>query len=199
MKLIFDRTEQDKIYVETLRDKILANGFNSLTNEEKTNWLSCTLKGAYNYTDRNRVENAVKQINEKLIEYNYMSEVLEIVENRDITAIDDKQSANRYLDNIQKLINNFYILTSTPTLPESLDNIDINVANNIEKILNDLYIIIKGLENNFIHSGVANCGQVRFWQQRFRITEHEYIYIGFETIDGNTFVDVEDNRFMVKE
>lgn len=168
MELIFDRTEQDKIYVETLRDKILANGFNSLTIEEKASWLSCTLKGAYNYTDRNRVENAVKQINEKLVEYNYMQEILEIVENRDITTIDDKQSANRYLNNIQKLINNFYTLSSTPALPESLDNIDINVANNIEKILNDLYIILRGIENNFVHSGVANCGQARFWQQKFR-------------------------------
>lgn len=167
MELVFDRTEQDKVYVENLRNKILSDGFNSLTDEQKQQWFSCTLKGAYNYTDRNRVENAVKQINEKLIEYNYMSDELEIVENRSISTIDDNVSVQRYLNNIQQLIDKFFTFSTTPTLPESLDNLDINMANNIEKILYDIYFILNGLENNLIYSGVANSGQTRFWQQKF--------------------------------
>jgi len=59
--LIFDRTNADVEEVRTLRNKILASGYDSLTTEEKTKY-QAGMKGAYNYTDMNRVGNAISYV-----------------------------------------------------------------------------------------------------------------------------------------
>ena len=52
--LITDRTTQDVERVKALQ----AKAWQDMTEEEKVEWLS-PLKGSYNYTDLNRVEEAV--------------------------------------------------------------------------------------------------------------------------------------------
>lgn len=168
MDLVFDRSSSDVTYANQLRTKVLNNGFDSLTEQERADWQTHALKGFYNYTDKNRVENAVKQINEVLIQYGYMNDVLTIIEDRNIDSIDDKASITRYLNNIQVLINNFYVLQTTPSLPSNLDDLDITKANNIEKILYDINTILVGTLDYMVHSGVSASGQSRMWQNRFR-------------------------------
>ena len=63
MNLITDRTAADVERYLTLRNK----GFANLTATEKSEWLS-NMKGAYNYTDLNRVEDAVQYVAGKLRE-----------------------------------------------------------------------------------------------------------------------------------
>lgn len=168
MDLVFDRSASDVQYATQLRNKVLMQGFNALTDEEKADWQTHALKGFYNYTDKNRVESAVEQINKILIKYGYMNNTLTIVKDRNMKYIDDKASITRYLNNIQSLIDNFYVLPVTPELIENFDTLDITKANNIEKILYDINNILVGTLDYAVRSGVANCGQNRIWQNRFR-------------------------------
>lgn len=175
MKLIFDRTQEDLQKVLDIRAKLTESGWNSLTDDEKVDWVSCALKGSYNYTDRNRVETAVNIINKKLMEYGYIDYELEVITDRDMQTIDEFVSIKRYLDNIQILMEKFFVLATTPELPSSLDGIDIEKANNIEKILFDLNNIISYIENDYVRMGVGNMGAVRFWQQGFRYKNSEVV------------------------
>lgn len=83
-------------------------------------------KGAYNYTDLNRVENAVKELSEKL--------GLTLTTKTDWAMWDIPRSSDmeRYLANVKAIRE--YIGSSTE-LPDSMDNLTYTDANNIEKIL----------------------------------------------------------------
>ena len=70
MNLITDRTAADVERYLTLRNK----GFANLTQAERTEWLA-PMKGAYNYTDLNRVEEAVIYVADKLRERGYAVEI----------------------------------------------------------------------------------------------------------------------------
>lgn len=59
--LIYDRTQADVDRVYELKGKILAGGLSALTDAEKTEYMA-GMKGAYNYTDLNRVGQAVSYI-----------------------------------------------------------------------------------------------------------------------------------------
>ena len=78
----------------------------------------------------------------------------------------------RILVNLTNMRNAFYVKPTTPSVP----NIDLNTPliyndiNSIERILNDINELTQYMENNFVYSGVANSGQTRVWQQRFRRT-----------------------------
>ena len=73
--LIYDRTEGDAERWLYLSRKLDTEGWAELTAAEKREWLT-QLKGAYNYTDMNRVGSAVEYLGERftslithLIEY----------------------------------------------------------------------------------------------------------------------------------
>lgn len=63
--LIFDRTQEDVDRVYELRNKILSGGMSALSEEEKGEWLA-GMKGSYNYTDMNRVSEAVQYIYDRM-------------------------------------------------------------------------------------------------------------------------------------
>lgn len=63
--LIFDRTQEDVDRVYELRNKILSGGMSTLSEEEKGEWLA-GMKGSYNYTDMNRVSEAVQYIYDRM-------------------------------------------------------------------------------------------------------------------------------------
>ena len=65
--LITDRTTQDVECTKALQ----AKAWQDMTEEEKVEWLS-PLKGSYNYTDLNRVEEAVAYVAGRLNEYGYL-------------------------------------------------------------------------------------------------------------------------------
>ena len=41
-------------------------------------------------------------------------------------------------------------------------------ANDIEKVLDEIYYLMWGMKDWYVYSGVANSGQNRLWQHRFR-------------------------------
>lgn len=162
--LVFDRASTDVTYLNTLRTKVRNR---TASTEEFDEWLKASLKGAYNYTDLNRVGEAVNYIANLLNTYGYAN----TVKAKTDWNMEDKpnpQQMNEYLANINKLKEVFTVKKDTPNTPSSMIYLNWEKANDIEKILYDINLIIGYLEGYFIHSGVANLGQDRVWQQRFR-------------------------------
>lgn len=85
-----------------------------------------TTKGAYNYSDLNRVERAVAEISE--------IDGLGLVTKTDwaMWDIPTESEMNRYLGNIKTIRDS---IGSTIALPDSMNNLTYETANNIEKIL----------------------------------------------------------------
>ena len=63
--LVYDRTQADVERVFTLKNKILTGGLTALSVEEKAEYMA-GMKGAYNYTDMNRVGQAVEYIADRM-------------------------------------------------------------------------------------------------------------------------------------
>lgn len=184
MNLITDRTASDVSRAKALR----AKGWSSMTEEEQAKYLS-GLKGAYNYTDLNRVEYATQFINE------YLNGLQDVLDNyraeRDVASssvwvvpylpldlthkvdwsMDDlptEEDLARYLSNVEKVSGQFPI---TRNLPASMDGLSYEAANEIEKALEEEYktglayeIDIKQLIDNtaavYVYSGEVYGGEL---------------------------------------
>lgn len=186
--LITNRTKADVSRAEYL-SKI---PFSQMTEAEKSEWLS-GLFGAYNATDLNRVESTVttlatilSALPEGLKEYaeeygvawNALFDVPYIPEDYSEmqtktdwskTMLPQIAEMTRYLDNVEKLKEAFD--TATVDLPESMDDLGYEEANNIERVLLDVeasitdfvYKIQTYIENTaatFLYSGEIYCGEV---------------------------------------
>lgn len=145
-KLIYDRTNED---VEYARNNPSSAAF---------------LKGTYNYTDLNRIEEWCQYIAEQLPSKGYS---VSITTKTNWTADDfpTKAQLERIRSNVDALKNVYYANTDVPI---NMDRMDYKKANEIEKILDELYNNLLGGVNWYVYGGVARGGQPRIWQHRFR-------------------------------
>lgn len=91
-------------------------------------------KGAYNYSDLNRVEMVVAEFAEKL------GVELDTKTDWKLWDIPNTVDMERFLGNIRWLRSRYTFSPTTPDAPESMDSLNYTVANNIERILCDLQI-----------------------------------------------------------
>ena len=181
LKLITDRTEIDRVRLEALN----AKGWDAMTADEKFYWrcgeaeilelLDGTLetsdgllvgagnavtRGAYNYQDLNRVEEAVQivsstafhlvdEIASYLVEKGVATDAMfelpykksdshvppaKLWESKEIPSADDLSA---YLAKVQIIRD--ILPTSAPLVPADMDGLRVEEANNIEKILEAVY------------------------------------------------------------
>lgn len=158
------------------------------------------LKGAYNNSDLNRVEAKVQELKEILKSYNYFDEELVIKLDWAKTDFLRTGDSERYLGNVRKIRDAYFTKTTTPDLPITLNKMDYQDANAIEQILVDIEDIIINMEQMFVYCGVANMGQPRLWQQRFR---RKYVvvsgYTQFIEANGEIFETSDGEEYHVKE
>ena len=145
MELITDRTQADVNRVKELAAKGKAGTW---TAAEQAEWLA-GLKGAYNYTDWNRVESAVAEI------ASLLGVSLETVTTWSATSVPTEADAARYLANVRKLKTVCQGLSGTPNAPESMQRFTYKEANDIEKILTDIEIVIY----SWVRCGEVYCGE----------------------------------------
>ena len=131
LNLITDRTLQDVQRWKELK----AKGIERMTEAEKAEWAAC--KGAYNYTDLNRVEAAVRMISEKLKELHIDTDVT-TKSDWELTDLPTQSDLSRYLANVVTLRNASSGLQEAPQPPASMAYLDYVGANRIEETL--LYI-----------------------------------------------------------
>lgn len=163
LNLIIDRTQNDINQAKNLISKVKMLGIDSLSESQKEEYFS-GLKGCYNISDLNRVEDAMKYISDLLNKFSYINEIT--YKKFNLSDIIKQDEIDEYLENLNILkvaFNNVVNAPSTPTNYKHFNN-----ANDIEKILLKLETILRCFTNNFIYSGVANSGQARTWQKRFR-------------------------------
>ncbi len=129
-----------------------------------------TEKAYYNYTDLNRIESWCKYLSEILTSYSYQINI-ETKTNWVATDFPTLAEMERIRKNIVTLKDAFYSFTE---VPNTTNNMTYQKANDLERILREIDYLLMSMENNFVYCGVANSGQNRIWQQRFR---RKYSYI----------------------
>lgn len=168
--LIFDRTHADVEKLNQIKTRILTNGLGELTDEEKAEYLS-GMKGAYNYTDLNRVGQAVKYLADRLLslpdELDMYREAMGVSDDKlyripynvsavavspkidwKVSDIPLQSQMETYLKNIRTLKGIFELPDSSPDLPQTLEALDINGANSIEKVLYEVNTKLGEIEKN---------------------------------------------------
>lgn len=105
-------------------------------------------KGAYNYSDLNRVERAVAEISDDL--------GLGLITKTDWTMWDVPRVSDmeRYLNNVKAIRSR---TNSVVALPDTMNELTYSGANNIEKVLSDFY----ESTNNSARCGEIICGEVQ--------------------------------------
>ena len=117
-----------------------------------------TSKGYHNVSDLNRIEVACRELADLLTSYGY---TVQISTKTDwaITDIRYEGEIERIRQNIGRIKDAYYSFKTTPELPETLNRIDIQKANDIEKILYDIDLLIKNMEASFLFCGTFNAGE----------------------------------------
>lgn len=147
LHLVTDRTQFDVDRVNELVKK----GWENMTSEERSEWEN-GLKGAYNSSDLNRVQSAVRYLGDRLAVAGYP---LDLSEAKTWTAQDvptQTELAN-YLADVRAIRGAFTLLKTTPPTPETMVGLNYIRANNIEQILWDVDILLSNMIASFVYSG----------------------------------------------
>lgn len=162
--LVYDRTAEDVAEVRRLLAKLDPETGDGLTAAEQAKW-DAGLKGAYNYTDLNRVELAVKTLAAALTAAGYPVEIAPVLkgsksEDREWQEGDIVRRAQwtTYLGNVQKLRDAYYTLAETGQLPAPEDKLGYVGANNIEKVLADIDLLLDGMKSIYRRAGTFTAG-----------------------------------------
>ena len=150
-ELIFDRSPADTAALEALFEKAKAG---TLTEEEKTVLASPAHKGAYNYTDLNRVNSAMAYLVQELegrgyIVHGYRADSTVWSQN----SLPNRQQMRQYLDNVAAIRAALAVLPSTPAVPGDMEALTAAEANAIEKVLADVESIINAMQRVSLRSG----------------------------------------------
>ena len=165
VEMITDRSASDVLLAKNLIKK----GFQNMTEDEKNRFLS-GLKGAYNYSDVNRVETAIKyfvdtmlQIYEQdiklakelgvswssIYDVPYNPKDYESIVTKNDWKINDMFSKTYRIDFLNKIIHVLSALINIPDdFPTNFDRFDYKKANIIEKSLEDFNVSLTDLKSN---------------------------------------------------
>lgn len=153
MNLITDRTFADVNYAQTLHEK----GLSGMTAEELAEWMN-GLKGWYDYRDLNRVGEAMNYIYDRL---KTVIGDLKISPRTDwsLSDIPTYNVVMEYLNNLRILRNSITVTNDTPEVPSGIA-LTYEEANDIEKILEILDVLIDIIEQAYLYSGEIYAGEV---------------------------------------
>ena len=154
LDLITDRTEADLERAQYLRSV----GFENMTETEKVDFFQM-LKGAYGYTDLNRVGNAVLYVSNKLKAAGNavcVNPKTDWEKGENITS-DQMES---YLADVRAIRSALSVYRNTPNAPETMYGLTTQKANNIEQILLDVDSLIDKMNKSYYYSGEIYSGDV---------------------------------------
>ncbi len=154
LNLITDRTQADVDRVRQLAQK----GFGNMTADEKAEWLN-GLKGAYNASDLNRVGAAVAYVAGRLTGYGYAVSVSPR-QDWQVTDIPTQESMTAYLADVAALRAALTVAAGTPEVPEDMERLTWQEANNIEQILVDVDELLTRMAAAWFYSGDLYAGEV---------------------------------------
>ena len=144
--LITDRTGQDVDRVKFLAEK----AWQDMTAEERAEWIS-PMKGSYNYTDFNRVEEAVAYVAGRLMEYSYFS-FQPFARSWSADEIPNENDLTRYFDNVAEVRRAISVWANTPDAPSNINDFGVTEANALEQILVDIDQILTLISQAWFYS-----------------------------------------------
>lgn len=118
-----------------------------------------TQKGFYNTTDLNRVCSAVEYLEGRLDAHGIAVDVAPKTDWR-IRDIPTLKQMQRYIHDIEAMRKALPVKDGTPETPESMQNLDWQKANDIEKILVNLDETINRIRLSYWYSGEIYSGEV---------------------------------------
>ena len=147
LHLITDRTQFDVDRVKLLAKK----GFANLTSKERFEW-ETGLKGAYNYTDLNRVQSAIRFLQERFSDVGYY---VSLSDQKTWTLQDAPTLADmtEYLADVRAIRGMLTLLKTTPSVPDTMVGFTYSEANDIEQILLDVDMLLSNTIASFAYSG----------------------------------------------
>ena len=153
MVLITDRTQADVEYAKSLHKK----GLSGMTADEIAEW-SNGLKGWYDYRDLNRVGEAMIYVRDRL---KSVVGDLRISPRTDWTLFESPtySAVMEYLNNLRTLRNSIIVTKDMPEVPGGV-LLNYEEANDIEKILELLDVLIDKIEQAYLYSGEIYAGEV---------------------------------------
>lgn len=154
LNLITDRTQADVDYAARLN----AAGWDGMTEDERTQW-NLGLKGTYNAADLNRVGNAVNYVAGRLEGAGYSVPVDPKIDWME-SDIPTESSMVRYLEDVETIRNTLTVLPGTPEVPDDMEGLTYEEANDIERILLAVDALITNMINAYFYSNEINCGEV---------------------------------------
>lgn len=154
LNLITDRTQADVDRVRQLAQK----GFGNMTADEKTEWLN-GLKGAYNASDLNRVGAAVAYVAGRLTGYGYAVSV-DPRQDWQVSDVPTAGDMTAYLADVAALRAALTVAAGTPEVPEDMEQLTWQEANNIEQILLDVDALVTNMAAAWFYSGDLYAGEV---------------------------------------
>lgn len=155
--LITDRTAADFQRWEELRDK----GFQNMTEEERAEWQT-DLKGAYNASDLNRVGIAMNYLRDRLTEAGYLKGTeFNLRIDWPYFEIPTHNEFKNYILAVGTIRNALAIYRTTPPAPTKYNSLNIEEANNIEKILIDVDELITKMQAQKYYCGEMFSGEIK--------------------------------------
>ena len=149
--LITDRTQADVDRVVELTGKFLAG---TITGAEKAEYMA-GMKGAYNYTDLNRVGEAVAYV-ASIMNQSGRSVSVTAKQNWTISDIPTIAQMTAFLNDLTLLKAN--TTATIPNVPQSMDRLTFQTANQIEQLLIGAYNSIIRDGANWDRCGIAVSG-----------------------------------------
>lgn len=129
LNLITDRSQAHVNRLLALQNR----GWANMTAAEQEAWYGEIAKGAYNYTDLNRVETAVGVL------ARILNMSLTTKTNWTMWDKPTQSDMSRYLGNVAKIRERCSFVKNLPTLPTDMNNLNYKAANNIELVLLRVY------------------------------------------------------------
>jgi len=157
LPLITDRTQVDVNRANAIKGKYSTGGWSSLTAAEQTVF-QAGLKGSYNYTDLNRVGNALTELQALLTSRGYEVSV-DVRTDWTKGEWPTKEAMAPYVQSIQDIRAALTQLEATPTAPNSMENLTWQTANSIEQILAAMYDALDRMAQTWFYAGEIYGGE----------------------------------------
>ena len=150
--MIFDRTQNDVDTAILLRDTKVKK-FEELTESE----IATLEKGTLTINTLNRIESKQEELKNLFNNMGYWNTPItnKVWGENDIFNVDEFQ---RILDNTNVLRQAFFVYKNTPNTPPV--SYHYNDINSLEKILNDLDVMINDVKSRYKRCGTFRCGEL---------------------------------------
>lgn len=156
--LITDRTAEDFKRWEYLRNK----GFADMTAAEQSEWLAGNMKGAYHNKDLNRVGEALNYLRDRLNDAGYITHQTDFTAktNWSVLSVPTAADLTYYLKCVSSIREAITLFANTPPAPIDTGALNIEEANNIEKILIDVETLINNMLAARFYCGDIYAGEI---------------------------------------